>query len=228
MSAVAVAAGLCVLGAYLMGSIPFLYLQRRSRLRRDLRRHDTGRAGAADSRSGNWLPTVVEVAVVLVAASVAWRVVASVSPGHGSPRIVAGVATFSDQVLVPWQSVALWAGLAATLGQVAPVWLAFRGGSGVAPAAALLAVFSPVGFFGACAGYGIGLAVTRSDVGGTGVAALFLVTTAWVAWVLDVKALWGVPNGPEACLWSAALGAAVFAASRSGRGTAGPTLADGR
>jgi len=217
MSSVAVVAGLCVLGAYLVGSVPFVYLQRRNRLRRDLRRlgHGTEPPTAAPR---TWVPAAFEAAVVLVAASVAWRFVASVSPGHGSPSIVAGVATFSDQVLVPWQSGALWAGLAAAMGLIAPVWLDFRGSSGMVPAVALLATFSPVGLLGACAGYGLGLGVTRSGVGATGVAAVFLVGTAWAAWVLDLRALWGVPNGPETCLWSAALGAAVFAAARPARG----------
>lgn len=215
MNAVATAAGLCVLGAYLVGSVPFVYLRHRGRLRRDLRRLDDGRPLPAASPA--WLPAAFEVAVVLAVASLAWRVVASVSPGHGSSRIVAGVATFSDQVLVPWQSVALWAGLAAAVGLMAPVWLGFRGSSGLAPAVALLGAFSPVGLFGACAGYGIGLGTTRSDVGATGVSAVFLVGMAWVAWVFDLHALWGVPNGPETCLWSAALGAAVFAAARPGR-----------
>ncbi len=218
MSSVAMAAGLSVLGAYLVGSVPIVYLQRRSRLRRDLRRLDDGHGAPPSGAPPGWVPTAVEVAMVLTVASVAWRVVASVSPGHGSPDIVAGVATFSDQVLVPWQSVALWAGLAATLGLVAPVWLDFRGSSGLAPAVALLAVFSPVGLIGACAGYGLGLGTTRSGTGATGTAAVFLVGTAWAAWVLDLRALWGVPNGPETCLWSAALGAAVFAATRPGRG----------
>jgi len=213
MSSVAVAAGLSILGAYLVGSVPFVYLQRRTRLRRDLRRLGAG-DGPPPSTTRTWVPAAFEVAVVLAAASVAWRLVASVSPGHGSPDIVAGVATFSDQVLVPWQSVALWAGLAATMGLVAPVWLDFRGSSGLAPAIALLGAFSPVGLLGACLGYGVGLGVTRSNMGATGVAAVFLVGTAWLAWVFDLRALWGVPNGPETCLWSAALGAAVFAATR--------------
>jgi len=217
MNSVAVAAGLSVLGAYLVGSVPFVYLQRRTRLRRDLRRIGQGGDPPAGTSRTRVAPAAFEVVVVLAAASVAWRLVASVSPGHGSPDIVAGVATFSDQVLVPWQSVALWAGLAATMGLVAPVWLDFRGSSGMAPAVALLGVFSPVGLLGACAGYGVGLGVTRSEVGGTGVAAVCLVGTTWVAWVLDLRALWGVPNGPETCLWSAALGAAVFAATRPGR-----------
>lgn len=217
MNPVAVAAGLCALGAYLVGSVPFVYLRHRGRLRRDLRHLDDGRPLPA-AASPTWLPAAFEVAVVLAVASMAWRVVASVSPGHGSSRIVAGVATFSDQVLVPWQSVALWAGLAAAVGLIAPVWLGFRGSSGLAPAVALLATFSPVGLFGACAGYGIGLGVTRSGIGATGAGAVFLVGTAWVAWVFDLHALWGVPNGPETCLWSAALGAAVFAAARPGRG----------
>jgi len=216
MSAVAVAAGLCVLGSYLVGSVPFMYLRHRSGLRRDLRRLDGGGSPRA-SASPSWVPGALEAAVVLSAASVAWRVVASVSPGHGSPEIVAGVATFSDQVLVPWQSVTLWAGLAAAMGLIAPVWSDFRGSSGLVPAVALLGAFSPVGLLGACAGYGAGLGAGRSAVGATGVAAVFLVGTAWAAWVLDLHALWGVPNGPETCLWSAALGAAVFAAARSAR-----------
>jgi len=218
MNSVAVAAGLSVLGAYLVGSVPFVYLQRRNRLRRDLRRLGQGGDPPAGTPRTRVAPAAFEVVVVLAAASVAWRLVASVSPGHGSPDIVAGVATFSDQVLVPWQSVALWAGLAATMGLVAPVWLDFRGSSGLAPAVALLGAFSPVGLLGACMGYGVGLGATRSNVGATGVAAVFLVGTAWVAWVLDLRALWGVPNGPETCLWSAAMGAAVFAATRPGRG----------
>lgn len=137
MRSLAVAAGLCVAAGYLLGSVPVAYLLGRGLLRRDMRTftdgHRTGRPRAGTGRPvGLGSPAVavgaLDAALSLVAATVAWRVVAEVAPGRGDPSILAGVAAFSDQVLVPWQSVALWTGLAAVVGGVVPVWLGLRGG----------------------------------------------------------------------------------------------------
>lgn len=216
MRSLAVAAGLCVAAGYLLGSVPVAYLLGRGRLRRDMRTFTAGHRGRAGRPPAFGSPAVLggvlDAVLTLAAATVAWRVVAEVAPGGGDPSILAGVATFSDQVLAPWQSVALWTGLAAVVGGVAPVWLGLRGGRGLAPAAALLAVYTPGGLVAALAGFGVGLGTTRSLIWASAGAGTALVTEAWVAWIFDWSSAWGVPNGPELCLWAAALAVTVAAA----------------
>jgi glycerol-3-phosphate acyltransferase PlsY len=213
--AVAVVAGVCTIAAYLVGSIPTGYLTDRRALRRRLRSIETdGRpldvqlrallAGPASSP----LVAAVDAAKVLLAATVTWHAVVAVSPG-GTASIPdqSAVAFLADQVLVSWQSAALWAGLAAVAGHLAPVWLGFRSDHGQAPALALAVVYAPVGFIVGVATF----VAARLVLGPARLVPAVLASLGafvgwcWLAWIGDVQVAWGVPAGPEATLWAAVL-----------------------
>lgn len=215
MRSVAIVAGVCAVGAYLVGSLPTGYLTGRRALRQRLRQIETeGRpldeqllALLAGPSSTPWV-AAVDAAKVLLAATVTWHAVVAVSPG-GTASIPdqSAVAFLSDQVLVSWQSAALWAGLAALVGHLAPVWFGFRGDHGQAPGLALTVVYAPIGFV-------VGVAtffLVRLAVGSHRLVVAVLVSLAafvawcWIAWIGDVQLAWGVPAGPEATLWAAVL-----------------------
>ena len=215
MRAVAVVAGLCAVGAYVLGSLPTAYLTGKRTLRQRLRQLETdGRpldeqllALVAGPSSTSWV-AVVDAAKVLAAATFTWHAVVAVSPG-GTASIPdqSAVAFLSDQVLVSWQSAALWAGLAALVGHLAPAWLGFRGDGGQAPGLALAVVYAPIGFVvGVAAFFAARLALGSHRLA----AAVFVGLTSfvgwcWLAWIGDVQRAWGVPAGPESTLWAAVL-----------------------
>jgi glycerol-3-phosphate acyltransferase PlsY len=105
---------LVVLG-YLLGSIPFGYLLVRARSGRDIRGMGSGNIGATNvARTNGW---AVGVATLFLDAAKGFLAV--LVAGHfsgGNIRIM------------------MYAGLAAILGHVFPVWLNFSGGKGVATA----------------------------------------------------------------------------------------------
>lgn len=221
MRAVAVVAGLCAVGAYLLGSIPVGYLTGRRSLRQRLRQiEDDARPLDEQLRtllaggSSTPLVAVLDAAKVLLAATVTWHAVVAVSPG-GTASIPdqSAVAFLSDQVLVSWQSAALWSGMAALVGHLAPVWLGFRGDQGQAPGLALAIVYTPIGFVvGVLTFFIVRLAVGSRRLAITVLAGLAaFVGWCWVAWIGDVQLAWGVPAGPESTLWATVL-AGVLAA----------------
>lgn len=232
MRTVAIVAGVCTVAAYLVGSVPTGFLTGRRAMRQRLRQLETdGRplddqllALLAGGSRAPWV-AVLDAAKVLVAATVTWHAVVVVSPG-GTASIPdqSAVAFLSDQVLVSWQSAALWAGVAAVVGHLAPVWLGFRGDHGQAPGLALAVVYAPIGFV-------VGVATffaVRLAVGPHRLALSVLVSLAafvgwcWIAWIGDVQLAWGVPAGPEATLWAAVLAGILAARTTS---TLGPAAA---
>lgn len=215
MRAVAIVAGLCTVGAYLLGSLPTSYLRDRRVLRRRLRQLesddrplDQQLLALLTGPSLTLWVAVVDALKVLAAATITWHAVVAVSPG-GTASIPdqSAVAFLSDQVLVSWQSAALWAGTAAVVGHLAPIWLRFRGDQGQAPALALAVVYVPIGFVVGV----VTLLVVRPVLGTHRLTLAVLVALAafvgwcWVAWILDVQVAWGVPAGPESTLWAAVL-----------------------
>ncbi|HUP87218.1 MAG TPA: glycerol-3-phosphate acyltransferase [Acidimicrobiales bacterium] len=223
MRAVGLVAGLAVLGAYLLGSVPFGFLFGRRSIRRGLRRIELAGRPLDDQllailtgggAAGSPLVAVLDTAKVLLAATAAWHLVIAVSPGGSATRPnQSAVAFLSDQVLVSWQSAALWAGMAAVVGHLAPVWLGFRSDHGQAPALGLAVVYVPVGFVlgvlvfflaRAVLGHGRVVAAVVTSLGA-------FVGWCWMAWIADVQVAWGVPAGPELSLWAAVL-AGVLAA----------------
>jgi len=218
---VAIAAGLCTLGAYLVGSVPVGYLADRRSLRQRLRRIETdGRPLDEQLRAilagpgSSPLIAMLDTLKVLVAATATWHLVIAVSPGGSATTPnQSAVAFLSDQVLVSWQSAALWAGLAALIGHLAPAWLGFRGAQGQAPGLALVVVYAPVGFVVGVLVFFVARAVVgpRRLVGAILASLAAFVGWCWVAWIFDIQVAWGVPAGPELTLWASAL-AAILAA----------------
>ena len=204
MRDVALVAGFCVAGAFLLGSVPFGYLISRTRLRRTLKRGAPGPRWVGADLAG-----ALDTGKVLIAATVAWHAVEAVAPGGGR---VSALAFAADQVLVAWQSVALWAGLTALVAHLYPLRFGVQATPNIAPALGLAFVYSPMGFAAAVAGYFVALGATgdrtRAVLGGAAVFALH----AWLAWVFEWPFGWGMPSGPELALWSA--GAAGVVAGR--------------
>lgn len=232
MRSVAWAAGLCVGLSFLVGSVPFGYLVTRRRLRRHLARLDGPPAGGVEAElrallaggrppaSGRVEPGLgddvaagaLDCAKVLLAATVSWRVVDRLAPGFDRGLLPASAVGFlSDQVLTVWQSVALWAGAAAAIGHLFPVWLRFRGASGQAPALALVLAYCPVGFSVGTAAFFAALALARDARRAVGAALGAFVGYAWLAWVYDWPPSWGAANGPELTLWAAVVAGVVGA-----------------
>jgi glycerol-3-phosphate acyltransferase PlsY len=112
---------LCALGGYLAGSIPFAVLVSRIMALPDPRTYGSGNIGATNVlRSGNRMAALL---TLLGDALKGWLAVLAV-------RLLG----------LPVEMVAL-TGFAAFLGHVFPVWLRFKGGKGVATAAAVLIAF---------------------------------------------------------------------------------------
>jgi glycerol-3-phosphate acyltransferase PlsY len=123
---------LLLVGAYLLGSVPFSYLVVRLIKQDDIRDHGSGNVGAtnvartAGKRAG--------LLALLLDISKGWAAVAlakaTVAASFWPLRYEQG----SDWI----QSPSFWIGaaaLAAVLGHVFPLWLHFQGGKGVATAA---------------------------------------------------------------------------------------------
>jgi glycerol-3-phosphate acyltransferase PlsY len=129
---------LTVLLGYLAGSVPFAFLLAR-RAGIDVRFAGSGNVGAA-----NVLRTTGTGRAVLVMALDVAKGAAAVAVAHLSN---AGAATIAVT------------GAAAVVGHVYPVWLRFHGGKGVAVAAGVFAVLTPLATLIAC---GFFLAVVRA------------------------------------------------------------------
>ena len=183
LSAVATLSGPIVLSGYVVGALAAHWLTR----------DDEATPRASD--------LLLEAFVALAASTAAWWTIQQVSPGSGFSRI----GYFSNQVLAAWQSVALWTGLAVVTGLCAPVFRRFQGGSGLAPAAALLAVHFPWFLFATIGAGIVGFGLSRSMRMAQGSAIAVLLPVAWLGWVLEWLPAWGLPAGPEATVWSMVL-----------------------
>lgn len=215
-SAVGYLAGPLVVLGYLAGSVPFAYLLTRRRLRRQL--DDPGLAGvgppppdrAGAGLDGTGSPGAAALAVVatLAVATLAWHLTLAATPGAGT---FSAVAVFSNQAIGAWVSVALWTGTAAVVGHVAPLWSGFRGGNGLPPAVALLAVYAPLVLLASTGAVLVTFGLTRQHRPALAAALATMVVFEYLAWLGDLQAGWGVTNGPEVTLWTAAL-AGILAA----------------
>jgi glycerol-3-phosphate acyltransferase PlsY len=118
--------GLCVLGAYLIGSIPVGYLLSKKK-GIDVRTVGSGNIGASNvARS---VGRVLGVIVLLLDA--AKGAVPIVLVSHFWPALFAEPATLPAL------------GIAALIGHCFPIWLKFRGGKGVATALGIFLVVAP-------------------------------------------------------------------------------------
>ncbi len=143
----------------------------------------------------------------LFVATVAWDIGLAAAPAGN----IGAVGTSSNQAVGAWVSVALWTGMGAVVGNVAPVWSGFRGATGVSPALALLVAYAPVVFIAGTTACLLGWVVTRSTRLGLLASLPVAVSATYLAWIADIQSSWGVTNGPELTLWVAVL-AGVLAA----------------
>ncbi|HEY7501300.1 MAG TPA: glycerol-3-phosphate 1-O-acyltransferase PlsY [Vicinamibacterales bacterium] len=115
--------GLSILFGYLAGSVPFAFLLAR-RAGIDVRRAGSGNVGAANvlRTTGVWRGVLV-MALDVAKGAAAVAIAHVSSSGNG---------------------IAALTGAAAVVGHIYPVWLRFHGGKGVAVAAGVFAILSPV------------------------------------------------------------------------------------
>ena len=139
---------------YLAGSIPFAFLAGRLLRGIDIRRAGSGNVGAANVLRTTGLFTALCV-MLLDAAKGAGAVLCA-------KQLVAGDATSAA------------AGVAAVVGHIYPLWLRFRGGKGVATAAGVFAVLTPLAMAPAAAIFVITVWATRFISLGSLVATLAL------------------------------------------------------
>jgi glycerol-3-phosphate acyltransferase PlsY len=110
--------------AYLLGSIPFGYLLVRLFLKQDIRAHGSGNIGATNvARSG---AKGLGLATLLL------------DLGKGAAAVL-----LAERLSGGNYDVAAAAALAAVLGHIFPIWLAFRGGKGVATALGVFLALTP-------------------------------------------------------------------------------------
>jgi len=150
---------IAVVAAYLLGSIPFsLLIARRRGV--DLRTAGSGNVGATNVfRTAGVGPGIGALALDVAKGSAAVLIAARVGTGLSVPVAAA---------------------VAAIVGHVAPVWLRFRGGKGVATAAGAFAVLTPMAVGIAVATFLVTLASTRIVSLGSMVSAVVFAVAVFV------------------------------------------------
>lgn len=113
-----------VLGAYLIGSVPFAWLLARRWGAADLRRVGSGNVGAANVLRASGVKAGVLAAVLDIGKGALSVALAERFGGPGAAPAAAGVA--------------------AIIGHIYPVWLRFRGGKGVATACGVFSMLTPL------------------------------------------------------------------------------------
>lgn len=162
-----------VLG-YLAGSVPFAFLLARRR-GVDVRVTGSGNVGAANVMRTTGTGRAIAVMALDVAKGAA--------------------AVLAVQFAAGGASVAALTGVAAVVGHVYPVWLRFHGGKGVAVAAGVFSVLTPVA---------------------TGVAASLFLITVWLTRYVSLGSLAATVALPPVAWWSGAPPAVVIAAAGTG------------
>ena len=154
-----IAAGLVLLG-YLSGSIPFGLLLVRAARGVDVREQGSGNIGATN--------------VARVAGRGLGARVLGLDARKGALPVLLAEAV-DPRPLVP-----VAVGLAAFAGHVAPPWLGFRGGKGVATALGVLAVLAPLPALAGALTWVVVLAAVRISSVGSLLAGIVAVAVAWL------------------------------------------------
>ena len=154
-----IAAGLIVLG-YLSGSIPFGLLLVRMARGVDVREEGSGNIGATN--------------VARVSGKALGAVVLALDALKGALPVLLAREVEPAASVIPAA-----VGLAAFAGHVAPPWLGFRGGKGVATALGVLAVLAPRAALAGALTYGVVLALLRISSVGSLLAGIAATVTAW-------------------------------------------------
>lgn len=154
-----IAAGLVLLG-YLSGSIPFGLLLVRATRGVDVRAQGSGNIGATNVArvAGKGLGALVLVLDALKGA-LPVLLARAVDRTEGVPALV---------------------GLAAFAGHVAPLWLGFQGGKGVATALGVLAVLAPRAAVAGALTWAAVLAISKISSVGSLLAGVVAVAVAWL------------------------------------------------
>jgi glycerol-3-phosphate acyltransferase PlsY len=171
--------GLPILAGYLAGSVPFAFLLAR-RAGIDVRRSGSGNVGAANVMRTTGVGRAIAVMALDVAKGAAAVAIVYASSGG---RI--GVAALT--------------GAAAIVGHIYPIWLRFHGGKGIAVAAGVFGVLTPIA---------------------TAIAVMLFVVTVWTTRYISLGSIAATLALPPAAWLTGAPGAVVGAAS----GTAGLIL----
>lgn len=149
-----------IVGAYLLGSVPFALILARH-WGADLRRIGSGNLGAANVMRASGVRAGVLVALLDATKGAASVLIAQRIAGSGAAPEVAGVA--------------------AVVGHVYPVWLGFRGGKGVATACGAFALLTPFAVMPVLGVFATAVWLTGYVSVGSVLASLALPAVAWVS-----------------------------------------------
>jgi acyl phosphate:glycerol-3-phosphate acyltransferase len=163
-----------VLFGYLAGSVPFAFLLAR-RAGIDVRVAGSGNVGAANVLRTTDTWRAITVMLLDVAKGAAAVLIANVAAGGA------------------W--IAALTGAAAIVGHIYPVWLKFHGGKGVAVAAGVFSILSPVA---------------------TGVSAALFIVTVWTTRYVSLGSIAATLALPPVAWWAGAPDAVVVAAFAAG------------
>ena len=164
-----------IVGAYLIGSVPFALLLARRWGAADLRLVGSGNVGAANVMRASGVKAGILVAALDVAKGAASVMLAERFGGNAAAPAAAG--------------------LAAIVGHIYPVWLRFRGGKGVATACGVFAVVVPPAMPAAMAIFVLTVWVTKYISLGSVLASVALPPLAYLT---------GSPAPAVATAWAAA------------------------
>jgi glycerol-3-phosphate acyltransferase PlsY len=171
---------LFVVGAYLLGSVPFGLVLTRLVTGQDVRKVGSGNIGASNvaraaGKAAGVLTLVLDAAKASIPMLVAFHV----------------FATDGRAVAENW---AVAVGLAAFAGHIYPVWLRFKGGKGVATALGVFLVLAPIPSLIALVAYGVAYATTRiSSLGSLSATAVCCIGTFVQCFIVGGSSAWSSP-----------------------------------
>lgn len=146
--------GLLLLGAYLLGAVPFGYLITRIRTGADIRALGSGNIGATN---------------VTRTQGKGWGALTLLLDAGKAAAAVWACATFSSSGPDSWMGAA--GGAAAVVGHCYPIFIRFRGGKGVASGLGAFLLIAPVATLGALAVFLATVLLTRRVAAGSILAA---------------------------------------------------------
>jgi len=188
-------AGLLIGGSYLAGSMVRTWVSRRTA-----------------ERGPYPIGVAAEIAVTVGCAWISYAFIDWLAPGGTVFRSSSAVGFLSPKTLTVWESIALWSGLGAIVGAIAPLTSRFRDGSmGIAGAASLLAFYSPIIFLIGLGTWFVGISVVRDVRTTLPIVFVAVAASEWALSMTRVRVAWGVIHGPESTIWMAALAGVLIA-----------------
>jgi acyl phosphate:glycerol-3-phosphate acyltransferase len=168
---------LFVVGAYLLGSVPFGLVLTRITTGQDVRRVGSGNIGASNvARAAGKAAGILTLVLDAAKASV--------------PMLLA-LRVFAPEGRAAAESWAVAVGLAAFVGHICPLWLGFKGGKGVATALGVFLVLAPIPSLIALVAYGVAYAATRiSSLGSLSGTAVCCIGTFVQSFIAEGRSAW--------------------------------------